>query len=132
MEFSFQTVYKHYLVTENKERNSVQDKLDNTYIETAIISLFHIDILNFIKVKAVLAKDFHIQPSELDNMPAWEYDLFIKEINSMVKEENERNQSEMDKAGYKDMKKMSDPRYSQRMANKSMPKMPSIPKMPKL
>ena len=80
----------------------------------------------------MLAKDFHIQPSELDNMPAWEYDLFIKEINSMVKEENERNQSEMDKAGYKDMKKMSDPRYSQRMANKSMPKMPSIPKMPKL
>lgn len=67
-------------------------------------------------------------------MPAWEYDLFLKEINAMVKEENERNKQEMDKAGYKDMKKMSDPKYSQQMAAKSMPTMPSIPKMqmPKL
>lgn len=123
---------------ENKERNSVPVKiLDNTYIEYAIISLFKIDILNYIKTKAILVKEFHIQPSEIDNMPAWEYELFLKEINNIVKEENKRNQQEMDKAGYKDVKKMSDPNYSQRMANKHMSsmnnfKMPSMPSMPKL
>ena len=67
-------------------------------------------------------------------MPAWEYELFLKEINNIVKEENKRNQQEMDKAGYKDVKKMSDPNYSQRMANKHMAnmnnfKMPSMPKL---
>ena len=65
-------------------------------------------------------------------MSAWEYDLFIKEINLMVKEENERNHQEMDKAGYKDMKKMSDQNYYKKMANNSISKMPNIPKMPKI
>ena len=72
--------------------------------------------MNFIKIKSILAKEFHIQPSELDKMPAWEYELFIKEINKSVQEENERNQKEMDKAGYDKIQKMSDF------------KMPSMPK----
>ena len=132
MVFSFQTVYKHYLVTENKERNSVPDNIDDSYIEKAIFALFKIDILNYIKIKASFTKEFHIAPSEFDMMPVWEYELFVKEINNMVKEENEKNKKEMDNNSYKDIKKMSDPKYAQRMANKSMPKMPSIPKMPKL
>ena len=57
-------------------------------------------------------------------MPAWEYELFIKEINNIVKEENERNKKEMDKAGYD---KMNDPNYMKKMANSQMPKMPSMP-----
>jgi hypothetical protein len=121
----------------NQERNSVQDDvvkvLDNSYIEFAIYSLFYIDITNFIKVKATLAKEFHIQPSELDKMPAWEYSMFIQEINALVKEENEKQQKEMDKSGYN--KKMTDPKYAQKMANKNMSsmKMPNMPKvsMPK-
>ena len=82
--------------------------------------------MNLIKVKAIFAKEFHIQPSEVDNMAAWEYELFTKEINELVKEENERNKQEMDKAGIKDAKKMSDPRNIQRMQSTAMPKMPSI------
>lgn len=90
--------------------------------------------MNYIKIKAVFAKDFHISPSELDKMPAWEYDLFLKEVNQLVKEENEKNQQEMDKSGYKDAHKMSDPRYAQRMSNKytNNIKTPAMPKMPKM
>lgn len=98
--------------------------------------------MNFVKVKAVFAKDFHIPPSELDKMPAWEYELFMEEVNKLVKEENERNQKEMDGGKYKDIKKMSNPKYAQRMANKQMGniKVPSVPnasslgnlKMPKI
>lgn len=107
--------------------------LDNSYLETAIFGLFRIDILNFIKVKSILAKEFHIQPSEIDAMPAWEYELFMREINQAVKEENERNKAEMDKAGYDKAQKMSDPKYAQKMANSQMPKMPNMGsmKMPK-
>lgn len=129
---------KHCLIQENKERNSVPVKIiDNTYIEYAIKSLFRIDIINYIKTKAILVKEFHIQPSEIDNMPVWEYELFIKEINNLVKDENKRNQQEMDKAGYKDAQKMANPNYASRMANKQMSnmnnfKMPSMPSMPKL
>jgi hypothetical protein len=59
-------------------------------------------------------------------MPAWEYELFIKEINDIVKEENERNKQEMDKAGLKNAQKMSDPKNIQRMQQSAMPKMPSV------
>ena len=114
-----------------------QDKksklLDNSYLETAIFGLFRIDILNFIKVKSILAKEFHIQPSEIDKMKEWEYDLFMREINQAVKEENARNKAEMDKDGYDKAQKMSDPKYAQKMANSQMPKMPNMGsmKMPK-
>ena len=67
-------------------------------------------------------------------MPAWEYSLFLQEINNLVKEDNERQQKEMDKAGYD--KKMTDPKYAKKIANKNMsniktPKMPGMPSMPK-
>lgn len=109
-------------------------ELDDTFIETAIFNLFKLDILNFIHIKAILAKEFHIQPSEIDKMPAWEYELFMREINNAVKEDNERNKQEIDKAGIKDAQKMSDPKYMQKMQKQSMPKMgnfkiPAIPKM---
>lgn len=108
--------------------------LDSTYIESAIFGLFRIDLINYIKVKSILAKEFHIQPSEIDMMPAWEYELFMKEINKAVKEENDRNQKEMDKSGFDKAQKMSDPSYVQRMQRQSMPKMQNIGsiKMPKL
>ena len=51
--------------------------------------LFRIDIVNFIKIKAILSKEFHIQPSEIEMMPAWEYEMFVKELNNIVKEEND-------------------------------------------
>lgn len=107
--------------------------LDQTFIETALFSLFKVDILNLIKIKASLAKEFHIQPSEIDNMTVWEYELFMRELNNIVKEENKRNEQEMDKSGYNDIKKYSDPGYMNKMQrsytnNMKMPKMPSMPK----
>ena len=59
-------------------------------------------------------------------MPAWEYELFMKEINQAVKEENERNQKEMDKAGIDKARKMGDPKNIQKMQNQSIPKMPNL------
>ena len=112
--------------------------MDASYIEVMIFTLFKIDVANLIKIKAVLSKEFHIQPSEIDKMPAWEYELYVKEINDIVKEENERNKQEMDKAGLKDAQKASNPSNIQKMQSAAMPKMPNISintsgmKMPKL
>lgn len=120
---SFQTVSKSYSDLINLERSSDQDKLEKYHIETAIFNLFKIDILNFIKAKAILAKEFHIQPSELEQMPAWEFEIFMKEINELVKEENERNKKQMDEAGIEKSKKFADPKYVENMQKNAMPKM---------
>ena len=105
--------------------------MDQTFIETAIFGLYKIDLLNLIKVKASLAKEFHIQPSEIDIMTVWEYELFMKELNNMVKEQNKQNEDDMNKSGYN---RMNDPNYLSRMQKSYMkdiktPKMPSMPKI---
>jgi hypothetical protein len=140
--FNFQTVSPHYSEAINHVRSSVQDKtktLDQTFIEVAIFGLFKIDVLNLIKVKVSLAKEFHIQPSEIEMMPAWEYELFMKELNNAVKEDNKRNEQEMNNSGYKDVQKMANIKNIERMQRNmgkpmSMNKLPngmSIPRLPK-
>lgn len=111
-----------------KPRNSVQDKIDSTYIEYCIFSLFKIDIINLIKTKASLTKNFHIQPSEIDRMPMWEYELFISEINNQVKEENDQQQKEMDKYNIPDVKKLSNPSNAMKSYSGNIPKVPNMPK----
>jgi sortase (surface protein transpeptidase) len=80
-------------------------------------------------VKAILAKEFHIQPSEFDIMPMWEYELFMKELNNAIKEDNKRNQEEEEKYNLKDIKKYSSPESAKREAMKSV-KIPSMPSYP--
>jgi hypothetical protein len=71
-------------------------------------------------------------------MPAWEYELFMKELNNAVKEDNKRNEQEMNNSGYKDVQKMANVKNIERMQrNIKNPKMPQgmnniqMPKMPK-
>lgn len=129
MHYSAATSLRRSLDHDNDPNSSKKLILDNSFIETAIFNLFKIDIINFIKTKAILSKEFHIQPSELDNMAVWEYEIFMKEINDAVKEENDRNKQEMDKSGISDAQKMTNPNNVRRMQNASMNKMPSIGSM---
>ena len=108
-------------------KNSVQDKpfiLDQSYLERALIALFKIDIVNYIKNKAALAKNFHIQPSEIDKMPTWEYEYFMMALNDLVNDENEEQKKEMSKYNIDQYKKMANPNSYKNMANG--PKMPNM------
>jgi hypothetical protein len=104
--------------------------MDNSYIEKAIISLWMINIEKLVTNKVHLAKNFHIQPSEIDKMPMWEYEMFMKTLNEVVKEENKKQKDEMDKYDINSYKKMTNPSNMNKMMNPSIPKMPSM-NMPK-
>lgn len=108
-----------------RQRNLV---LDNTYLEKVIFGLFQINIQNLIFNKVQLAKNFHIQPSEIDQMMMWEYEEFMKELNDIVKKENKEQQTEMDKYHINELSKMTDPKRLNKMTNPKMPdmKMPFI------
>ena len=84
-----------------------------------------------IKVKASLSKNFHIQPSEIDMMPMWEYELYLRHINDLVKEENDSQEKEMKKYKVDEHMRMADPKNIQKMTNPKMPNMSQM-KMPKL
>ena len=74
-----------------------------------------IDIMGLIKLKASLSKAFHIQPSEIDAMPMWEFELYIKQLNELVEEENNKQQKEMDKYNVKGYMNMTKPENIQKM-----------------
>ena len=63
-------------------------------------------------------------------MPMWEYEIYIKCLNDLVKEENDQQQAEMDKHNVNDYQKMANPRNLQRAIQ--TPKTPSIPSSIKL
>lgn len=90
------------------------------------------DLNEFIKLKAALAKNFHIQPTEIDKMPYWEYELFVEHLSNLVKEENDSQKAEMDKYDIEGAKKMANPSYMSKTISSMQPKMPSMPSLPKI
>lgn len=99
-------------------------------MEEAIYKLFFINVSNLITTKAALAKNFHIQPSEIDKMPYWEYEFFLISLNEQVKEENDKQKAEMDKYDVKGAMKAANPKNIQKMSQSMTPKMPSFNSMP--
>ena len=70
-----------------------------------------------VKSKVGLAKEYHIQPSEIDKMVYFEYEYLLEEINVIQKQQEEQNANHQKE-------------YSS-MQNSMMPKMPqmTIPKI---
>lgn len=96
-------------------------------MENMVFALWKINIVENIRMKASLAKNFHIQPSEIDKMMYWEYEMFIDALNNIMKDENDAQQKEMDKYHVGDAMKMMNPRNMDRMTQG--PKMPDMSKM---
>ena len=126
--FNFQTVSKFSLKLKQLQGNSDQSNRDfENSMESLIFGLLKIDIISLIKSKAILSKNFHIQPSEVDMMPMWEYELYLKQLNELVEEENEKHK-DIEQGQGKDMNK-----YKKMINNRSQPSMPKTPNfnMPK-
>lgn len=94
-------------------------------MEASIYRLFSINLINLIHSKVMLSKHYHIAPSEIDKMPWWEYEFFLKEINNDIKDEEKRNKDEEERYRIGDIK-----RQASGMVPKA-PKMPSMPSIPK-
>lgn len=86
--------------------------------------MWRIDVLELIKLKAAIAKQFNIQPSEIDRMPYWEYSYFVQYINDMVKEENKQQEKQMHSSDIVGIRKQ--------VGNISKMKQPSYPRLPNI
>ena len=107
-------------IVENIDLSQGEDfpplRINGSYIEHIIVMLFHIDVVQLIKIKATLAKEMHIQPSEVDSMAYWEYEIWLGEIQNQVKEQNDSQEKEMKRYNIDQYKNPS----------KMMPKTPSF------
>jgi hypothetical protein len=107
-------------IVENIDLSQGEDfpplRINGSYIEHIIVMLFHIDVVQLIRIKATLAKEMHIQPSEVDSMAYWEYEIWLGEIQNQVKEQNDSQEKEMKQYNIDQYKNPS----------KMMPKTPSF------
>lgn len=98
-------------------------------MESALYSIWQVDVRNLVKNKLFICKEYHIQPSEIDRMVYFEYEYILEDIKKEQKEAEKRNKE--DEKKYGNMGKM--PNYNQMMSSvgRSMPSLPSF-SMPKI
>lgn len=123
------------LLVKNSDHDKDRDKYklnpeQANYLELLIFACFRVNILDIISVKAQLSKAFSIPPSEVDRMPFWEFELYVKELEKLVKEENSQSEDQMNKSGARDMMKTMKNGGPSKMMENMTPKMPSM-SMPK-
>ena len=99
-------------------------------MESSLYSQFQINIENLVQNKVSLVKNFHIQPSEIDRMPYWEYEYFMKYANQMIEEENKQQEEQNEEYDMNSLKRNAN--SMMKGANSQMPKMPSMSSMPKM
>lgn len=97
--------------------------------EGAVFGLFKINIVNLVKIKASLAKNFRLQPSEIDAMPFWEYELFIRNINEQVEAENKEQEEQMKKYHMEEHLESTRPGKMEKTMSSMTPKMPDFSNM---
>lgn len=102
-------------------------------MESALYSLFQIDVRNLVKNRLYIAKEYHIQPSEVLNMVFFEYEYMIEDIKEHQKE-REAQQEKEEKEQQMMTRQMKNP-YGSGFKMPSMPnygnmKAPSMPSMP--
>ena len=99
-------------------------------MESALYSLFQIDVRNLAKNRLFIAKEFKIQPSEIYKLDFFEYEWYLEDINEYQKEK--QSQAEAQEKQHQQMQRqMKNPMGS--MGNFKPPAMPTMPSftMPK-
>ena len=92
-------------------------------MDQALYSLLRVNLKNLAKSKLYICKDWHIQPSEIDKLPYYEYEWMIEYINEDYKEQEKRSKEEQKQ--YDSMKKGM-PNMNNMMKGYQQPTLPKI------
>lgn len=91
--------------------------------------MYRINTASLVRNKLFICKEWHIQPSEIDRLNYYEYELICEEIN-IVQKEQEKRQKEQEKE-YSGITHNMNPKTMMNNMQHNMPgmKMPSLPKI---
>lgn len=94
-------------------------------MESALYSMWSINVQNLVQNKFIICREYHIQPSEIDRMLMFEYEYLMDFIRDYVKKQED--QRKKDEAEQSSKYKMPSTSQMMSQAYSSMPKV-SIPK----
>ena len=103
-------------------------------MESSLYSLLKVDIRNLVRNEASLLKYQRMQPSEVERLPYWQYELLIDNIIELNKEEKEEQEKQEQKQSgkYQLPKGMPSMNDVKRMTSSSTGMRIPTPKIPKL
>lgn len=88
---------------------------------------FRINTENLIKNKLYISREYHLQFSEIDKLPYYEYEIVLEEINAIAKKQEKENEKQSQGLG-----NLSPEKYAKSMQNSMNNfKMPTV-SMPKI
>ena len=73
-------------------------------MEYATCFLFQVDVRNLVKNRLYITKETHVQPSEYESWPYYEYEYFIEDLTEYIENENKKNEEENKKYDMASMK----------------------------
>ena len=97
-------------------------------MEYATYFRFHVDVRNLVKNRLYITKETHVQPSEYESWPYYEYEYFIEDLTEYIENENKKNEEENKKYDMTSMKS----NISKLTGSIPSFKTPTLPKAPKL
>lgn len=88
-----------------------------------------------VQSKALLCKNFNIQPSEIERMPHWEWEYYLEECEKIAEEEKKK-QEEQEKGhsmgNYQTQARRVMNGYGNGYNMSKLPSIPSVPPIPKM
>ncbi len=98
-------------------------------MEQALYLTYRVNIANLVKNKLFICKEWHIQPSEIDQLQFFEYEMMLQEIEQHNKEQEKRSKEEQKQyeSMNSSMRNMTNYNNIQKQAQNSLPKV-SLPK----
>lgn len=92
-------------------------------MDQALYSLLRVNLRNLVKNELYICKEWHIQPSEIDRLPYYEYEWILEYINEDHKEQEKRSKEE--EKQYDSMKKGM-PNMNNMMKGYQQPTLPKV------
>ena len=92
-------------------------------MDQALYSILRVNLRNLVKNKLYICKEWHIQPSEINKLPFYEYEWILEYINEDHKEQEKRSKEE--EKQYDSMKKGM-PNMNNMMKGYQQPTLPKV------
>ena len=92
-------------------------------MDQALYSLLRVNLRNLVKNELYICKEWHIQPSEINKLPFYEYEWILEYINEDHKEQEKRSKEEQKQ--YDSMKKGM-PNMNNIMKGYQQPTLPKV------
>lgn len=115
------------------EMSLEMDEHANPETRQSLLSLFQVDLENFLKIKFGLMYHLHLQPDQCENWPFWEFEMHVEQLAEVLKKKQDAEKGQGDSMHQQSMNPQKTADNFMRKAQSNVPKMstPSI-RMPKL